>query len=271
MHYFCRILYGVYRPVLETDMTEIHRLTKAQAEAGESYLNGSHDRKAAILWSRARGRLRGEERWRALVDLSVREILLAGVENEDPYLLVDLAFEAVKRMEPMARFRLFGELQDPEDPRRLRRDLFPGVGVPLGTWPGRPGRWPRFVHPEITRLVGVLAKEGEKGMRFSDYLTKAADAGLSSRKATRRAESLDSGELARETRGVDPLWWLWLHWEGKFSGQHVETWIKRIRRKGPGRPKDVLWIRLTPQGSALAHVLRPVLLGPGGILSRPRI
>ncbi|MEE9174069.1 MAG: hypothetical protein V3U30_03725 [Thermoplasmata archaeon] len=208
------------------------RLTEAQTEAGERYLTGAGGRNDASLWSKARGRLKGEERWRALVDLSVRETLLAGVENQDPYILVELAWEAIERMEPLGRVRLL---------RELERRYPPGdVGVPLGTMPGRS----RFFHPEIRRLVEILEKAGEEGLPFSEYRRAAEEAEVSRRKAKRWAEGLD---------------------------EHIETWTKALRRKRPGRPKEVRWIRLTSQGRALANVLRGPALGPGDILRRPRL
>ncbi len=208
------------------------RLTEAQIKAGERHLTGSGDpkRKAAILWSKVRGRLRGEERWRALVDLSVREVLLAAAENADPYILYELAREATERMAPLLRVRLQRDLHE-----LLEHGA--GVGVTWGT-----SDFPQTVtRPEPARLARLLATR-EEWNEMTELKPKVEDRlDFSPRKTAALLKTLE-GDGA------------------------IRRWTETLRSKGRrGRPSKVKKVALIPQGKAYLATFEGPQLGPGAI------
>ncbi len=209
-------------------MPKIH-LTEAQVEAGERYLKGSGDRNDAALWSKVRGRLEGEERWRAAVDLSVREALLAAVENGDPYVLYELAREAVDRLEPWLRVRLQEDLHE----------LGAGMGVPLGTreFPGAVTR------PDAARLVRLLAKREEWNEKTELKPKAKEELDFTAHRVTRLLKVLEGdGAIDRRT--------------------------DRLKSGKPGRPEKVRKVALIPEGRAYLATFEGPQLGRGAIRTR---
>ncbi len=163
-----------------------NRPTEAQIEAGERVLRGERDRNAQKTWSKVRGRLRA---WQSLVDLSVREAVLAAAENENPYLLYELAREAIDRMEPWQRGRLSRDL----------RDLGAGVGTPRGAFPQTRS------NPQAAWLVLLLAPRQEWNEE-TELRPAVKDAlGFSKRRTTGLLKDLErEGTLRRWTETLKP-------------------------------------------------------------------
>ncbi len=209
-----------------------NHLTEDQVESGERYLKGGGDRNDAALWSKARGRLRGEENWRALVDLCVREIVLAGVENGDPYVLYELAREVLDRMEPWLHVRLQRDLHE------LLKDG-PGMGVPLGT-----KDFPEAVtQPEAVPLIRLLATQ-EAWNERTELKPKAKEKEkFTSHKVTNLLKILERDGAIRR-------------------------WTERVKSGKRGRPREVRKVALTPQGKAYLATFGGPPLGPGTIRTR---
>ncbi len=198
-----------------------NRLTEAQIRDGEGVLRGAASHGKA--WGKVRGRLTD---WQALLDLSVREAVLAAAENGDPYILYELARETVERMEPWMRVRLQRDLHE-----LLKRGA--DIGVRLGTleWVPPLGAIPllrllaaRPAWNERTELKPKVKKE----LDFSPH---------------------------RTTRLLNVL-------EGNGS---VRRWTKKVKSKGRGRPRKVPKVALTKRGRAVLRLAGEPDLGPGKI------
>ncbi len=221
-----------------------NRLTRHQAEAGEHVFKGTGDRSHAALWARHRNRLRD---WQALLDLSVREALLAAVENGDPYILYELAREAVERMEPWLRERLRRDLQ-----ALLREGA--GVGAPFGTFDAARGIREK-ADPD------VLMSEVARGLRRKPQ-------------AIRLLRFLNGRERWNERTQLKPEAKKQLgftaHRTTRLLGvlekeRAILRRTKEVKSGRRGRPKKVPTVALTSLGRALVAVLKLPQLGPGGI------
>ena len=238
-------LYGAYVIEPETNMAE-NRLTRHQVEAGEHFFKGTGDRSDAALWARHRNRLRD---WQVLLDLSVREALLAAVENEDPYILYELAREAVGRMEPWMRVLLQRDLQ-----RLLREGA--GVGAPFGTFDAARG-----LREDEAARPGVPMDKVARGLRSTPQAIKLLHFLNGREKWNERTELKPEAKekidfpAHRTTKHLGVL-----EEEGA-----VRRWTEEVRSGGRGRPRRVRWVALTPLGRGLVAVLKPPQLGPGGI------
>ncbi len=192
---------------------EIHRLTTNQVEAGERHLQGRGDPNDASTYSKVRRRLQG---WEGLVDLSVREAVLAQAEAQED-VLQSLVRAAVNRMLPGDRQLLLRQLRE-EHPRG-------GLGSPDGAFPvGESGSFLGW-HPEVARVVRILWKAGEEGLGNAEFLRRAHEnERLSKRRARIWLQRLqEQGSVQRQPRptgnpGRPPM--VWVLTEG---GRHLAT------------------------------------------------